>query len=53
MSSKSYPTDEQVKNAVKRINRSETEKFVLTETCVRISDPLKTIEFYTGVLGMT
>lgn len=53
MTMKPHPTKEEVQNAVRKINREQTEKFVLTETCLRISDPIKTIEFYTGVLGMT
>ena len=29
-----------------------TDKFHLAEVSIRISNPLKTIEFYTGILGM-
>lgn len=30
-----------------------TKDFLLAEVSIRISNPVKTIEFYTGVLGMT
>ncbi|XP_066924487.1 lactoylglutathione lyase-like [Clytia hemisphaerica] len=48
----SYPSKEEISNAVQE-SHSSTKQFVLTETAIRISKPLETIKFYTGVLGMT
>ena len=48
----SYPTKEEIASAVQEQHDS-TKQFVLTETAIRISNPLATIKFYTGVLGMT
>ena len=48
-----YPIpDEEIKAAI-RSKPKIAENYHLAEVSIRISNPLATIKFYTGVLGMT
>ena len=49
---KCFPTDEEIKEAIQNKPKI-AEEFHLAEVSIRISNPLATIRFYTGVLGMT
>ena len=47
-----YPTEAEIRNAVQPKPKI-ADDFLLAEVFIRISNPLATIKFYTGVLGMT
>jgi len=47
-----YPTEAEIRNAIQPKPKI-AEDFLLAEVSIRISNPLATIKFYTGVLGMT
>lgn len=53
MTKRCYPIpDEEIKAAI-QIKPKIAENYHLAEVSIRISNPLATIKFYTGVLGMT